>query len=461
VALALKPTWVGEKIADGRYKILAQLGEGGMGTVYRAYDTRLETEVVLKCPRRDMLDAAFRTRFEREIRSLVRLSHPHVVTIIDIGNHDDVPFVVMQYLGAGSLKSRIYPGGGTPLLQPPRSLRKWLPQIADALDFVHKQQYVHRDVKPANILFDDSGNAFLSDFGLTRVLAEEKQKVEDQNLTQAGFLVGTAHYVAPEIVVGHEIDGKCDQYSLAVTLFEALTGTLPFNGPTSSAIVVKHARDPAPLVHQIVPTLPRELSEVISQAMSKHPRRRFHNCTDFAEAVLEHCRSSRTVAVNTTVAAPQSSPSGETVSHGQNGQIPCPKCGRVLALEPKFAGRRGVCQYCRSRVKISPDLNSLTLIVARPPITSPVTAASTDTMPSGVQSRPSLPSGITPGPLTDSLDDSVVMLEERVFGLRMTRRMATILGVSLVVICLLAVVFVTSYAGREPEKYVPTTRQSD
>ncbi len=458
MALALKPTWVGEKIADGRYKILAQLGEGGMGTVYRAYDTRLETEVVLKCPRRDLLDPAFRTRFEREIRSLVRLTHPHVVTLLDIGDHDGMPFVVMQYLGAGSLKGRIYPGG-TPVPQSPRSLRKWLPQIADALDFVHQQQYVHRDVKPANILFDDHGNAFLSDFGLTRVLTEESQSTEDQNLTQAGFLVGTAHYVAPEIVVGHEIDGRCDQYSLAVTIFEALTSTLPFNGPTSSSIVVKHARDPAPLVHQIVPSLPKELSEVIAQGMAKNPRKRFHRCSDFAEAVLEHCRSSRT----TTVAAvpAQNSVSGAITSQGVNGQIPCPKCQRVLALEAKFAGRRGVCQYCRSRVAIAKDLASLTLIVPRPVTTSPALAATSDTLPSGFQSQPSLPSGISSSPLHDSFDDSVVMLEERLFGLKISRRAATILGVVLIAMCLLAVIFVTNYSSREPVQDLPKSRNSD
>ena len=146
--------WVGEKIADERYKILAQLGEGGMGTVFRAYDLRLETEVVIKCPLVQSLDEAFRQRFEREIRSLVRLSHPHVVRVLDVGRHDDVPFFVMQYLAGGSLKSRIYPGNGSPQPQSPRSLKKWLPQIAAALDFTHQQHYVHRDVKPANILFD-------------------------------------------------------------------------------------------------------------------------------------------------------------------------------------------------------------------------------------------------------------------------------------------------------------------
>ncbi|MBL8825966.1 MAG: serine/threonine protein kinase [Planctomycetaceae bacterium] len=457
MALALKPTWVGEKIADGRYKILAQLGEGGMGTVYRAYDTRLETEVVLKCPRRDMLDPAFRTRFEREIRSLVRLTHPHVVTLLDIGDHDDVPFVVMQYLGAGSLKSRIYPGG-TPVPQPPRSLRKWLPQIADALDFVHQQQYVHRDVKPANILFDEQGNAFLSDFGLTRVLTEESQRTEDQNLTQAGFLVGTAHYVAPEIVVGREIDGRCDQYSLAVTIFEALTATLPFNGPTSSAIVVKHARDPAPLLHEVLPSLSRELSEVIAQGMAKHPRRRFHRCADFAEAVLEHCRSPRSTSVTVNVPNPTS---GEVTSHGVEGQIPCPKCQRILAIEPKFAGRRGVCQYCRSRVRIAGDLNSLTLIMPQAAPTNAAVIAANDTLPSGIQSRPSLPSGISSSPLTDSLDDSVVTLEERVFGLRISRRTATIMGVVLVMLCLLSVIFITNYASREPVDDLPKVRSSD
>src|SRR5262245_15650377 len=165
--------WLGEKIADGRYKILARLGEGGMGTVFRAYDARLETEVVIKCPRSEVLDDAFRKRFDREIRSLVRLTHPHIVKIVDVGEHEKLPFIRMRYAGGGNLQTRMPPHGSCPVPPRPKSLRKWLPQIADALDFVHTKHYLHRDVKPANILFDDHGNAFLSDFGLTRVLTEE------------------------------------------------------------------------------------------------------------------------------------------------------------------------------------------------------------------------------------------------------------------------------------------------
>ena len=456
--MAVKVSWVGEKIAGERYKILARLGEGGMGAVYRAYDARLETEVVLKCPRPEMLDESFRQRFEREIRSLVRLSHPHVVTILDIGHHDEIPFVVMKYLAGGSLKSVIYPGGQAQP-QSPRSLRKWLPQIADALDFVHRQSYVHRDVKPANILFDEHGNAFLSDFGLTRVLSDGPQDADSEQLTAAGFLVGTAHYVSPEVVMGKEIDGRADQYSLAVAVFEALTGKVPFQGPTSSAIVVQHVNNKTPSLHDKVADLPPELSEVVAQAMSKHPHKRFPSCADFAEAVLEHCRRSRHTSGSITTA----SGSGVVISRGEPGNIPCPKCQRILSIKAEFGGRRGVCQYCRSRLMISKDVCELTLVnpTAAQQNTGSIAQPTTDTQPSGLNQRPDdLRSLSLSGGLSRS-DDSVVVLEERVFGYAISRKTALILGACLIVMIVAAVLFSARSMFSKPPEYVPAVRNSD
>src|SRR5262249_25273565 len=152
----------GREIADGRYRIVARIGDGSMGHVYRALDRRLECEVVLKFPvaTDPALDGAdFVERFGREVRSLVRLSHPHIVKVIDAGELDGRPFVVMQYLAGGSLKDRLLSGPArVPHPMPPQSLLDWLPEVAQALDFIHAQNYIHRDVKPANILFDGHGN---------------------------------------------------------------------------------------------------------------------------------------------------------------------------------------------------------------------------------------------------------------------------------------------------------------
>jgi serine/threonine-protein kinase len=198
--------WVGREVAGGRYKILERIGVGSMGQVYRAYDQHLETEVVIKCPvppDADRMGTAFLERFDLEIRSLVQLSHPHIVKIIDVGADEGLPYVVMQYLSGGSLKGRMESGPGREQRpMPPSSLRDWLMDVAKALDFVHGQNYLHRDVKPDNILFDRFGNAFLTDFGIIKMLANEHQGPRSSTMTAPGFLIGTPNYVAPEVVMG-------------------------------------------------------------------------------------------------------------------------------------------------------------------------------------------------------------------------------------------------------------------
>src|SRR5207253_1939218 len=150
----------GVGLAGGRYRITDRLGEGGMGFVYRARDLRLDCDVVIKVPRRAMLeDTGFAGRFAREIRSLVQLAHPHIVKVTDVGEHDGVPFAVMQYLSGGSLRDRQRSDpDGYPLPLPQEELLDWLSGVAAALDFMHERQYIHRDVKPDNILFDDHGH---------------------------------------------------------------------------------------------------------------------------------------------------------------------------------------------------------------------------------------------------------------------------------------------------------------
>ena len=163
-------SWVGHELAGGRYQVTAKLGEGGMGHVYRARDRNLETDVVVKVPRRAMLleDPGFAQRFGREVRSLVTLSHPRIVKILDVGEYSDLPFAVMQYLSGGSLEQRRpLDSEGQPRPIRTDQLRGWLEEVAAALDFIHRKGYVHRDVKPANILFDADRNVYLSDFGGT------------------------------------------------------------------------------------------------------------------------------------------------------------------------------------------------------------------------------------------------------------------------------------------------------
>src|SRR4051794_1480310 len=176
--------WVGLTL-DGRYAVTAKLGEGGMGFVYRARDTRLNCDVVVKVPRAAMLEGAgFRERFTAEVGALVRLAHPHVVRVTDFGQHDRVPFAVMQFLPGGSLDDRRPKDAhGHPKPVSPRTLAEWLPAVAEGLDFVHQQGYVHRDIKPANILFDAYKNAYISDFGVAKVVSAAGRGDDQAGLT--------------------------------------------------------------------------------------------------------------------------------------------------------------------------------------------------------------------------------------------------------------------------------------
>jgi serine/threonine protein kinase len=205
----------------GRYQILELLGEGGMATVYKAYDTRLEREVAIKVIRRDAFSPddmeMMLKRFEREAKSLGRLSHPNIVGVIDYGEHEGSPYLVMVYLSGGTLKERL----GKPM--PWQEAIHLLLPIANALDYVHGRNIINRDVKPSNILMTEKGQPMLTDFGLVKIFGEHEK---DSTLTSSGTGLGTPDYMAPEQWTG-EPTAQSDLYSLGVVLYEMITGTDP------------------------------------------------------------------------------------------------------------------------------------------------------------------------------------------------------------------------------------------
>jgi serine/threonine-protein kinase len=343
--MAKKPTdWTGLTLSDGRYRFESKLGEGGMGIVYRAHDTRLGMDVVIKVPRRAMLDdPAFADRFAREIRSLVRLSHPNIVKVTDVGVYEGLPFAVMQYLPGGSLEDRrsgsVAADGASPALDA-RSVAGWITGVAAALDYVHSKGYVHRDVKPGNILFDAQGHAFLGDFGVIKALASsEKAQAAERSATAAGLVLGTPEYMAPELIMGEEVDGRVDQYALAVTLYEVLCGRRPFEGSTPTAVLVLHTTKPPAALSELRPSIPGRLSQAVLRGLAKEPSGRYPSCAAFAAAV---------------VAALEPSPaSSESV------RVQCPSCGKAIALAPsafanlKRTGRSFPCPACQAPVEVS------------------------------------------------------------------------------------------------------------
>lgn len=242
------------------FDIEGEIGEGAMATVYLATQRSLERKVALKIMAASLAaDPTFCERFLREGRTLARLSHPHTVTIHDIGNVGPLYYMAMEYLPNGTLKERIAAG-----LTPEQGLR-YIRQIASALGYAHEQGLVHRDVKPANILFRGDGNAVLSDFGIAKSLDDRTQ------FTQAGFAVGTPSYMSPEQARGQEIDGRADLYALGVVLYEILVGELPYNGTDALSTALAHLTEPLPEL----PVHHGRYQDVLSRLLAKNPAERF------------------------------------------------------------------------------------------------------------------------------------------------------------------------------------------
>ena len=334
---------VGATIA-GRYRIISPLGAGGMGVAYRAWDIERGTPVVVKVPKRPLLQTPqFAERFAREMRLLNGISHDFVVPIIDVGEHDGLPYVVMRFLPGGSLADRrLRDEQGRPKANPPGMLHLWLPQIATALDHIHALGVVHRDVKPENIFFDAHWGAFLGDFGIAKVVEESDKLYRDSTLTATSMTIGTHHYMAPEQFTPKAvIDGRTDQYALALTVYELLSGERPFRGEDANLIVEVLTMPPPPLPSRRR-GLPRPLVAAVHKALSKRSEERFATCRAFVDAAL---------------ADVPPLPDQPDVA-----RLMCPRCGNILKLRSNAAGRTGKCPKCKAAMRVARDLESLWLM---------------------------------------------------------------------------------------------------
>lgn len=258
-----------------RYEIREELGQGGMATVYRAYDPLFEREVALKILKRELLnEPEVRERFERETKIIAKLEHGAIVPVYDVGRDNDQLFFVMRYMSGGSLSERIK-NRSLSLAE----IAHILQRIASALDYAHERGVVHRDVKPGNILFDEDHNAYISDFGIAK-LAHAATK-----LTNSG-IIGTPTHMSPEQARGEDVDGRSDIYSLGVILFEMLSGKTPYDATTPLGMAFKHATDPVPRIRDTNPNLPLVLQPVIDKVMAKNRELRYHSGAEFADAFL-------------------------------------------------------------------------------------------------------------------------------------------------------------------------------
>ena len=328
----------------GRYRIISRLGAGGMGVAYRAWDEQDGVPVVIKIPKKAFLeDPKFKERFYREIRLLQGLNHPHIGPITDVGEHEGVPFVVLRFLPGGSLSNRrLRDNDGRPRPNPASMLRLWLPAVAEALDYVHSQGVVHRDVKPANIFFDAFWGAYLGDFGIAKVVEESDTFDKEHTLTATHMGLGTPEYMAPEqFTPKAAIDGKADQYALAVMVYEMLAGSRPFTGSTSN-LIVEVLTHPVPSIALHRRDLPQSLIEAVHKGLAKNPAKRFPTCREFAATVLRDV-------------PPMEDEPGVA-------RLLCPQCANILKLPTEAAGQKGKCPKCQSRMKVAEDLGALWLL---------------------------------------------------------------------------------------------------
>jgi len=266
------------------YAILQLLGSGAMGEVYLVEHPRLPRRDALKVLAQQVsTDPTYRERFNREAQNAATLSHPNIVAVYDRGEYDGQLWISMAYVegtDAGRLLQERYRKG-----MPPEEVVRIVAAVADALDYAHQRQLLHRDVKPANILLAelDSGGwrAMLADFGIAR-------RVDDStSLTQANFAVGTVAYAAPEQLMGLTLDGRADQYSLAATAFELLTGQHLYLDRNPAVVISQHVSAPPPEIADRKPEL-SGLGPVLSKALAKSPDDRYETCMDFARALAKH-----------------------------------------------------------------------------------------------------------------------------------------------------------------------------
>ncbi|MCP4425988.1 MAG: protein kinase [Chloroflexi bacterium] len=322
----------------GRYLVKSILGQGGMSSVYLALDPHFDREVAIKVlPHELMPDPMFRQRFVREAKMIASLEHPVIVPVHDFGEQDNQPFLVMRLMRGGSLTERLETEA-LPLPEIAQIVRR----IGSALDEAHKRGVIHRDLKPGNILFDQYGHAYLSDFGIAR-LAQSSA-----TLTGTGSAVGTPGYMSPEQIAGKPVDGRSDIYALGILTFEMLAGHKPFDADTPAMVMVKQMTEPPPRLMDAQPDLPLEYDTLLNRTMNREPEKRPQTAGEMAELLFAATRASRRQQEPPTAVSPP--PPAKTVARiepppppdtrrapatraGKSDDkqvIPCPNCSQPI-----------------------------------------------------------------------------------------------------------------------------------
>ncbi len=270
----------------GQYTLVEKIGEGGMATVYRATQASIGREVAVKVLRRSLIeqDDTFLERFYHEVQVIAKLQHPHILPVHDYGEHNGLPYIVMAYCDCGTLADRINQDEPISLSEAVRLIG----QMSAALEFAHSQGIIHRDFKPSNVLIDGQGNTYLADFGLAKM-------VGDAQLTASG-IIGTPDYMAPDWAEAGDVTASVDVYALGVTLYQMLTGEVPYKASTPMGVLMAHMNAPVPDVCHKRPDLSEGVQEVVAAAMAKTAAERYPTPGTLA-AALEAASAGERVTV--------------------------------------------------------------------------------------------------------------------------------------------------------------------
>ncbi|KQL35473.1 Stk1 family PASTA domain-containing Ser/Thr kinase [Psychrobacillus sp. FJAT-21963] len=263
---------IGKRIS-GRYKLLEMIGGGGMSHVYLAHDMILDRDVAIKVLRYDFSnEEELRRRFQREALSATSLTHPNIVNIYDVGEDEDIHYIVMEYVRGETLKQYIQRNAPVSPVRTVTIMRQLTSAIANA----HNNHIIHRDIKPQNILLDEEGKVKITDFGIAMALSAT-------SYTQTNSVLGTVHYLSPEQARGGTATNRSDIYALGIVLFELLTGQLPFSGESAVSIALKHLQTETPSIRSIIPSIPQSLENVVLKATAKDPNNRYQSAEEMEE----------------------------------------------------------------------------------------------------------------------------------------------------------------------------------
>ncbi|UTE71136.1 Stk1 family PASTA domain-containing Ser/Thr kinase [Rossellomorea marisflavi] len=261
------------KRISGRYKIIKLIGGGGMANVYLAHDMILDREVAIKTLRLDFAnEEEFIKRFQREAQSATSLTHPNIVSIYDVGEEDDLSYIVMEYVHGMTLKQYIQQHSPVDVEKAIDIMK----QLTKAIAHAHQNHIIHRDIKPHNILLDEEGNVKITDFGIAMALSAT-------SITQTNSVLGSVHYLSPEQARGGMATKKSDIYSLGIVMFELLTGRLPFSGESAVSIALKHLQSETPSMKRWAPHIPQSVENIVLKATAKDPFRRYENLDELQE----------------------------------------------------------------------------------------------------------------------------------------------------------------------------------